>query len=132
VALLFAGSDTDSVGIPSAMCFPPSPARAMLRRTIVGSSSRPTSATPQVIGCTLPALKAVTTVPQVKAVAESIQQASAVRDLHASQLLANPAIKAVAVGESYDHPGKSAILLFVAAANACGIFQNHRRCAHRD
>lgn len=113
VALLFAGSDTDAVGNPIGDVLPAFPGAGNVTPTIVGSSSRPTSATPQVIGCTLPALKAVTTVPQVKAVAESIQQASAVRDLHAPQLLTIPAIKAVAVGESYDHPGKAAILLFV-------------------
>jgi hypothetical protein len=118
VALLFAGSDTDSVGNPISDVLPAFPGAGNVTPTIVGSSSRPTSATPQVIGCTLPALKAVTTVPQVKAVAESIQQASAVRDLHASQLLANPAIKAVAVGESYDHPGKAAILLFVGSGES--------------
>ena len=112
VALLFAGSDTDSVGNPITDVLPAFPGAGNVTPTIVGG------ATHQVIGCTLPALKAVATVPQAKAVSDAIQQASAVRDLYASQLLSNPAIKAVAVGESYDHPGKAAILLFVASGES--------------
>ena len=113
VALLFAGSDTDTVGNPITDVLPAFPGAGNVTPTFIGSNT-----THQVIGCTLPALKAVTTVPQMKAVAESVQQASAVRDLHASQLLTIPAIKAVAVGESYDHPGKAAILLFVASGES--------------
>jgi hypothetical protein len=112
VALLFAGSDTDTVGNPITDVLPDFPGAGNATPTIVGS------ATHQVIGCTLPALKAVTTVPQVKAASESIQQASAVRDLHAPQLLSIPAIKAVAVGESYDQPGKASILLFVSSGES--------------
>ncbi|MFI5097460.1 MAG: hypothetical protein ACHQT6_05745 [Candidatus Acidiferrales bacterium] len=112
VALLFAGSNTDSVGNPITDVLPAFPGAGNVTPTLVGGTTH------QVIGCTLPALKAVTTVPQVKAVAESIQQASAVRDLHSSQLLTIPAIKAVAVGESYDHPGKAAILLFVGRSES--------------
>jgi len=111
VALLFAGSDTDSVGNPITDVLPNFVGAGNVTPTFGTSTTNPTH---QVIGCTLPALKAVTTVPQVKAVAESIQQASMARDLHASQLLTIPAIKAVAVGESYDQPSKAAILLFVA------------------
>lgn len=113
VALLFAGSDTDTVGNPIADVLPAFPGAGNVTPTFIGSNT-----THQVIGCTLPALKAVTKVPQVKAVAESIQQASMARDLHASQLLTIPAIKAVAVGESYDHPGKAAILLFVGSGES--------------
>ena len=109
VALLFAGSDTDTVGNPITDVLPDFLGAGNATPTIVGG------ATHQVIGCTLPALQAVTTVPQAKAASESIQQASAVRDLHAPQLLAIPAIKAVAVGESYDQPSKAAILLFVSS-----------------
>lgn len=112
VALLFAGSDTDSVGNPITDVLPAFPGAGNVTPTIVGGATHP------VIGCTLPALKAVATVPQAKAVSDAIQQASIVRDLRASQLLANPAIKAVAVGESYDHPGKAAILLFVGSGES--------------
>src|SRR5271157_2246108 len=109
VALLFAGSDTDSVGNPITDVLPDFPGAGNVTPTLVGGTTH------QVIGCTLPALKAITTVPQAKAVSESLQQASAVRDLHAPQLLSIPAIKAVAVGESYDQPGKASILLFVGS-----------------
>src|SRR5208282_2264983 len=109
VALLFAGSDTDTVGNPITDVLPDFLGAGNVTPTLVGG------ATHQVIGCTLPALKAIATVPQAKAASESIQQASAVRDLHAPQLLSIPAIKAVAVGESYDQPGKASILLFVGS-----------------
>ena len=74
VALLFAGSDTDTVGNPITDVLPDFLGAGNATPTIVGG------ATHQVIGCTLPALQAVTTVPQAKAASESIQQASAVRD----------------------------------------------------
>jgi hypothetical protein len=112
VALLFAGSDTDTVGNPITDVLPDFLGAGNATPTIVGGANH------QVIGCTLPALKAITTVPQVKAASESIQQASAVRDLHAPQLLTIPAIKAVAVGESYDQPGKASILLFVGSGES--------------
>jgi hypothetical protein len=112
VALLFAGSDTDTVGNPISDVLPDFLGAGNATPTIVGGAAH------QVIGCTLPALKAVATVPQAKAVSESIQQASAVRDLHAPQLLSIPAIKAVAVGESYDQPGKASILLFVGSGES--------------
>jgi hypothetical protein len=112
VALLFAGSDTDTVGNPITDVLPDFPGAGNVTPTFVGGTTH------QVIGCTLPALKAVTTVPQAKAVSESIQQASAVRDLHAPQLLSIPAIKAVAVGESYDQPGQASILLFVGSGES--------------
>jgi hypothetical protein len=112
VALLFAGSDTDTVGNPISDVLPDFLGAGNATPTIVGGANH------QVIGCTLPALKAVTLVPQVKAASESVQQASAVRDLHAPQLLTIPAIKAVAVGESYDQPGKASILLFVSSGES--------------
>jgi len=115
VALLFAGSDTDSVGNPITDVLPNFVGAGNVTPTFGTSTTNPTH---QVIGCTLPALKAVTTVPQVKAAAESIQQASMARDLHAPQLLSIPAIKAVAVGESYDQPGKASILLFVGSGES--------------
>ena len=111
VALLFAGSDTDSVGNPITDVLPYFVAAGNATPVFVGNST--TNPTHQVIGCTVAALKAITTLPQAKAVSESIQQAGMARDLHAPQLLTIPAIKAVAVGESYDQPGKAAILLFV-------------------
>jgi hypothetical protein len=110
VALLFAGSDTDTVGNPITDVLPDFPGASNVTPTFGTTATNPEH---QVVGCTLPALKAVTIAPQVKAASTSILQATAVRDLHASQLLTIPAIKAVAVGESYDQPGKASILLFV-------------------
>ena len=116
VALLFAGSDTDTVGNPITDVLPDFPGTGNATPAFVGNST--TNPKHQVIGCTVPALKAVTTLPQALATAESIQQASMARDLHAPQLLSTPAIKAVAVGESYDQPGKAAILLFVDSGDS--------------
>jgi len=49
--------------------------------------------------------------PQVAA--NVIRSARLVRDLHAPELLGNVAVDAVGIGQSYDHPGQAAILLFV-------------------
>ncbi len=116
VALLFAGSDTDTVGNPITDVLPYFVGAGNATPVFVGDST--TNPTHQVIGCTLPALQAVTTLPQVQAASESIQQASMARDLHAPQLLTTPAIKAISVGESYDQPGTAAILLFVASGES--------------
>jgi hypothetical protein len=116
VALLFAGSNTDTVGNPITDVLPYFVGAGNATPVFVGNST--TNPTHQVIGCILPALKAITTLPQAKAASESIQQASMARDLHAPQLLTIPAIKAVAVGESYDQPGKAAILLFVGSGES--------------
>lgn len=116
VALLFAGSDTDTVGNPITDVLPDFVGAGNATPVFVGNST--TNPTHQVIGCTLPALKAITTLPLAKAASESIQQASMARDLHAPLLLTIPAIKAVSVGESYDQPGKAAILLFVGSGES--------------
>ena len=111
VALLFAGSDTDTVGNPITDVLPYFVGAGNATPVFVGNGT--TNPTHQVIGCTLPALQAITTVPQFQASSESIQQASMARDLHAPQLLTIPAIKAISVGASYDQPGQAAVLLFV-------------------
>jgi hypothetical protein len=116
VALLFAGSDTDTVGNPITDVLPYFVGAGNATPVFVGNST--TNPTHQVIGCTLPALQAITTVPQVQAASESIQQASMALDLHAPQLLTIPAVKAVSVGASYDQPGKAAILLFVGSGES--------------
>jgi hypothetical protein len=116
VALLFAGSNTDTVGNPITDVLPYFVGAGNATPVFVGNST--TNPTHQVIGCTVPALKAITTLAQVQAASESIQQASMARDLHAPQLLTIPAIKAVSVGESYDQPGKAAILLFVGSGES--------------
>src|SRR5215469_948337 len=108
VALLFAGSDTDTVGNPvsDVLNFFQSSGNSV---TFVGGAAH------QVIGCTLPVkpASATLTVPISTASAEGLQKATAARDAHAAELLAHPEVQAVGVGASYDHPGEAAILLFV-------------------
>ncbi|HEX2663234.1 MAG TPA: hypothetical protein VHM93_10430 [Candidatus Acidoferrum sp.] len=109
VALLFAGSDTDSVGNPvsDVLAFFQSGGNAA---TFVGG------ATHQVIGCTLPVkpASATLTVPTSTASPEGLKNAIAARDAHAPELLAYPGVQAVGVGTSYDNPAEAAILLFVS------------------
>src|SRR5215469_3976199 len=108
VALLFAGSDVDSVGNPvsSVLAFFQSGSNAV---TFVGGAAH------QVIGCTLPLkpASATLTVPTATTSAEGLQKAMAARDAHARALLAYPEVQAVGVGASYDNPSETAILLFV-------------------
>lgn len=108
VALLFAGSDTDTVGNPvsDVLNFFQSGGNSL---TFVGGAAH------QVIGCTLPVkpASATLTVPISTASAEGLQKATGARDAHAAELLAHPEVQAVGVGASYDDPGETAILLFV-------------------
>ncbi len=108
VALLYAGSDTDTVGNPvsQVLNFFQSGGNAV---TFVGGAAH------QVIGCTLPMkpASAALTVPASAASAEALQKATAVRDAHAAELLAHPEVQAVGVGASYDNPAEAAVLLFV-------------------
>ena len=108
VALLFAGSDQESVGNPVAdvLNFFQSGSNAV---TFVGGGTH------QVIGCTLPTApaSAVLTVPLSAIASQALQTATAVRDLHAPELMAHPEVQAVGVGASLDHPGEPAILFFV-------------------
>jgi hypothetical protein len=113
VALLYAGSDTDTVGNPVAdvLKFFGSSGGAV---TFVGD----TSATGhQVIGCTLPVKPASVsgTQPAATVAPEAVQRAAAVRDAHAPELLAHPEVQAVGVGLSRDNPHEPAILFFVTA-----------------
>ena len=113
VALLYAGSDTDTVGNPVAdvLKFFGSSGGAV---TFVGD----TSATGhQVIGCTLPVKPASvsSTQPAATVAPEAVQRAAAVRDAHAPELLAHPEVQAVGVGASRDNPHEPAILFFVTA-----------------
>jgi hypothetical protein len=107
VALLYAGSNTDTVGNPVAdvLNFFKSGGNAV---TFVGGGAH------QVIGCTLPTApqSAKTVVPSAVAT-EVLQKATTTRDLHSPELLAYPQIQAVGVGQSYDNPKEAAILFFV-------------------
>jgi hypothetical protein len=108
VALLFAGSDTDTVGNPvsEVLNFFQSGSNAV---TFVGGAAH------AVVGCSLPnkPASAATTLLSTAAGADALQKAMAVRDAHAPQLLAHPEVQAVGVGASYDNPREPAILFFV-------------------
>jgi hypothetical protein len=107
VALLYAGSSTDTVGNPVAdvLNFFASGGNNV---TFVGGGAH------AVVGCTLPTApqSAKTVVPSALAT-EVIHKAAATRDLHAPELLAYPEVQAVGVGQSYDNPKEAAILFFV-------------------
>jgi hypothetical protein len=110
VALLYAGSDTDTVGNPisDVLSFFASGGNTM---AFVGGGAH------AVIGCSLPnkpasasSTQAATTVAPA-----AMQKAAAVRDAHAPELLAHPEVQAVGVGASRDNPHEGAILFFVTA-----------------
>lgn len=108
VALLFAGSDTDTVGNPVADVLNALESHLGGRPTFVGSTS-----THAVVGCSL-AANAVKTASAQAAVAISaarLAEAQRARDIHAPELLANPYIQAIGVGPSMDHPGEAAVVL---------------------
>ena len=109
VALLFAGSDTDTVGNPvgAVLNFFASGGNSV---TFVGGAAH------AVIGCSLPNKPAAASTQAAATVApEAMQNAVAVRDAHASELLAHPEVQAVGVGASRDNPHEAAILFFVTA-----------------
>jgi hypothetical protein len=105
VALLYGGSDTDTVGNPVADVLSALQDSQGNRPTFVGSSS-----THKVIGCTLAPATAQSTLSPTAA---QITQAQRARDIHAPDLLANPYVQAIGVGNSIDHPGEPAIILVV-------------------
>jgi hypothetical protein len=112
VALLYGGSDTDTVGNPVADVLSELQDAQGNRPTFVGSAS-----THQVIGCRLAANAVSTAQAQSQAQtaisAAKIAQAQRARDLHAPELLANAYVQAVGVGASIDHPGEPAVVLLV-------------------
>jgi hypothetical protein len=111
VALLFAGSDQDTVG---------NRISDVLNFFTSNSGGTPTtffgSATPHaVIGCTLPVklAGATQTLAAAAVASEELQKATATRDAHAPELLSHPEVEAVGVGASYDNSAEAAILFFV-------------------
>ena len=112
VALLFGGSDTDTVGNAIGDVLAAFPGPGNVTPTIVGG------ATHQLIGCTLPTVPQSVVAQQAQVAGETMQQAAMVRDLRAPELLANEGIYAIGLGRSYDEPGQAAILLFVNRRNA--------------
>jgi hypothetical protein len=109
VALLYGGSDTDTVGNPVGDVLTALTDAQGNQPSFVGSAS-----THQVIGCTLAgaAVKAAAQAA-ISVDAASIAQAQRARDLHAPELLANPYINAVGVVASVDRPGEAAVLIMV-------------------
>jgi hypothetical protein len=108
VALLYGGSDVDTVANPVApvLSFFASGGNSV---TFVGGATHP------VIGCTLPTAphSATQTVPAASLKAEVMQKANAARDAQAPELMAHPEVQAVGVGASYDNPAEPAIVFFV-------------------
>ena len=109
VALLYGGSDTDTVGNPVGDVLTALVDQQGNQPSFVGSAS-----THQVIGCTL-AGAAVKAAAQAAILVDtaSIALAQRARDLHAPELLANPYINAVGVAPSVDRPGEAAVLIVV-------------------
>jgi hypothetical protein len=110
VALLFGGSDTDTVGNPVAEVLAALVDQSNNKPAFVGSA-----ATHQVIGCTLPANGVKTTESQTAIALDPVKIASAerARDMHAPELLANTYVQAIGVGPSIDRPGEAAVILVV-------------------
>jgi hypothetical protein len=108
VALLYGGSDTDTVGNPvtPVLNFFASGGNSV---TFVGGAAH------AVIGCTLPNApqSAAKTLEAASVPAGVIQRAIATRDAHGPELLAHPEVQAVGVGASYDNPVEPAIVFFV-------------------
>jgi hypothetical protein len=107
VALLFAGSDTDTVGNPVApvLNFFASGGNAV---TFVGGAAH------AVIGCSLPnKLASASTQASATVAPEAMQKAAAARDANAPELLAHPEVQAVGIGASRDNPREAAVLFFV-------------------
>jgi hypothetical protein len=109
VALLYGGSDTETVGNPVGDVLTALTDQQGNQPSFVGSAS-----THQVIGCTLAgaAVKAAAQAA-ISVDTTSIALAQRARDLHAPELLANPYIYAVGVVASVDRPGEAAVLIVV-------------------
>ncbi len=107
VALLYGGSDTDTVGNPVGDVLAALADQQGNQPSFVGSAS-----THSVIGCTLAgaAVKAAARAG-ISVDAASIALAQRAIDLHAPELLGNPYISAVGVAASVDRPGEAAVLI---------------------
>jgi hypothetical protein len=113
VALLFAGSDTDTVGNPIQDVLLAMADQSNHVPTITGGAAH------QVIGCTLPGpSSAQKTVSSVSVSDTETQSAMAARDTHADKLLAIAGVRGVGVGPSLDYSGKAAVVIFVTPGTA--------------
>jgi hypothetical protein len=105
VALLFAGGSTNTVGNPI--------------QDVLNALKDPTSGTaPTMVGggqhaISCPAGPAAAT-PRTSALSQAAAaQATAARDKHAQELMADPAVIAVDIGVSDDQPGQPALLVYI-------------------
>ena len=100
VALLYAGSDTDTVGNPIGDVL------NALGVNIVGGA-------PHGVACPATNTAATTTVPLA---AEEVVTAQGVQQRHAGELMKVPGVVGVGVGRSDDNPEQAAIVIYVDAA----------------
>ena len=113
VALLFAGSGSDTVGNPISDVLNglADPANPQSKPVIAGTTAHPVAA------CSLPGPQSATAarlaVQRAAIPAEAVQNTLTVRDTHLAELMAHPEVQAVGVGSSYDNSNEPAILLFV-------------------
>jgi hypothetical protein len=112
VALLYAGSSTDTIGAPVATVLANLADTNNHTPTFVGPATRGpvagcTSAGADALGAT-----ALQTNP-TKPTAAEIAKAEAVKNQKAPQLLSDPAVLAIGVGRSLDRPNHAAIVVFV-------------------
>jgi len=116
VALLFAGSTSDTVGNPISQVLNglADPSTQSIPAFVGTSTTHPVAA------CNLPGpqsgMAARLAVHKAVASAEAVSNALAIRDAHASELMGHPEVQAVGVGSSYDNPTEPAILFFVTKA----------------
>ncbi|HXC48644.1 MAG TPA: hypothetical protein VNU20_10140 [Candidatus Sulfotelmatobacter sp.] len=108
VALLYGGSDTDTVGNPVGDVLAALTDQQGNQPSFVGSAS-----THSVIGCTLAGAAVKAARAAISVDAASIALAQRAIDLHAPELLANPYISALGVAASVDRPGDAAVLIVV-------------------
>ncbi|HWY06724.1 MAG TPA: hypothetical protein VNY24_07660, partial [Candidatus Acidoferrales bacterium] len=108
VALLYGGSDTDTVGNPVGDVLTALADLQGNQPSFVGSAS-----THSVIGCTLAGAAVKAARAAISVDAASIALAQRAIDLHAPELLANPYISALGVAASVDRPGEAAVLIVV-------------------
>jgi hypothetical protein len=108
VALLFAGDSSSTVGNPVADVLNALKDSKGNKPTFVGGNGHAVKA------CTLPPPASAKVTEAAPALPEELmQRATAVRDRHSVELLANPAVAALGVGPSLDSPQEAAVLVFV-------------------
>jgi len=120
VALLVAGSDTDTIAAPvsDVLATLADPSTNELP-VFVGSSTAHA-----VAACSLPGPQSasIQTASSFSASAEKLEAAASVRDAHAAELLAKYSLESVGVADSLDQSGEAAIVLFVTKEESSQSF----------